>query len=143
MEAICSSETFKFHRTTERYIPEEIILQILNMSVIEGFEVFTAVVMKSITFWDMTHGLHGVISQVVILFMSVIIRFENYYEPICFPNFFRSRHKTIIFALGLYGGATWCFPTREEHKLEIFQYTLLSNIFVPKKDEVSPTLDVT
>jgi hypothetical protein len=44
-----------------------------------GFEVFTALVMKSIIFWDMTpccplrvqlNGLHGVISQKMILFKS-------------------------------------------------------------------------
>jgi hypothetical protein len=40
-----------------------------NLSV--GFEVFTAVVLKSIIFWDMTlklNGLYGVISQKMILF---------------------------------------------------------------------------
>jgi hypothetical protein len=44
-----------------------------------GFEVFTAVVMKSIIFWDMTpcsqlgcNGLHGVISQKMILFNKIL-----------------------------------------------------------------------
>jgi hypothetical protein len=41
---------------------------------IVGFEVFTAVVMKSIIFWDMKlNGLHGVISQKTILFKISIV----------------------------------------------------------------------
>jgi hypothetical protein len=47
------------------------MLTMMRMLNYVGFEVFTAVVLKSIFFWDMTrlYGLHGVISQKKILFM--------------------------------------------------------------------------
>jgi hypothetical protein len=55
-------------------VPQDYWLRPLTNISYVGFEVFTAVVMKSIIFWDMTpcrrllyNGLHGVISQKMIL----------------------------------------------------------------------------
>jgi hypothetical protein len=53
MEAIRSSETLgATQRTTRRHIPVDDTLQLLLCFV--GYEVLTAVVMKSSVFWDIT-----------------------------------------------------------------------------------------
>jgi hypothetical protein len=39
-----------------------------------GFEVFTAVVMKSIIFWVLLNGLHSVISQKMILLKELLLK---------------------------------------------------------------------
>jgi hypothetical protein len=37
----------------------------------------------------------------------------------------------------LYGGETWSLTVREEHKLRVFENTLLRRIFGPKRDRVT------
>jgi hypothetical protein len=46
-------------------------------------------------------------------------------------------YKTIILPLVLYGCKTWSLTLREEHKLRVFENTVLRRIFGPKRDEVT------
>jgi hypothetical protein len=44
---------------------------------------------------------------------------------------------TIILPVVLYGCETWSLTLREEHKLRVFENSLLRRIFGPKRDEVT------
>jgi hypothetical protein len=46
-------------------------------------------------------------------------------------------HKMIILPVVLYGCETWSLTLREEHRLRVFENTVLRRIFGPKRDEVS------
>jgi hypothetical protein len=46
-------------------------------------------------------------------------------------------YKTIILPMVLYGGETWSFTLREEHRLRVFENRVLRRIFGPKRDEVT------
>jgi hypothetical protein len=46
-------------------------------------------------------------------------------------------YKTIILPVVLYGCETWSLTLREEHKLRVFENTVLRRIFGPKRDEVT------
>jgi hypothetical protein len=43
-------------------------------------------------------------------------------------------YKTIILPVVLYGYETWPLILREEHKLRVFENTVLRRIFGPKRD---------
>jgi hypothetical protein len=45
--------------------------------------------------------------------------------------------KTTIFSLVLYGCETWSLTFRKEHKLRVFENTMLRRIFGPKRDGVT------
>jgi hypothetical protein len=45
--------------------------------------------------------------------------------------------KTIILPVVVYGCETWSLTLREEHRLGVFEYRVLSRIFGPKRDEVT------
>jgi hypothetical protein len=45
-------------------------------------------------------------------------------------------YKTIILPVVLYGCATWSLTLREEHRLRVFENSVLRRIFGPKRDEV-------
>jgi hypothetical protein len=45
-------------------------------------------------------------------------------------------YKTIILPFDLYGCETWSFTLREEHRLRVFENSVLRRIFGPKRDEV-------
>jgi hypothetical protein len=45
-------------------------------------------------------------------------------------------YKTIIFPVVLYGYETWSLTLREEHRLRVFENSVLMRIFGPKRDEV-------
>jgi hypothetical protein len=47
-----------------------------------------------------------------------------------------SQYWTIILPLVLYGYETWSLILREEHKLRVFENSVLRRIFGPKRDEV-------
>jgi hypothetical protein len=46
-------------------------------------------------------------------------------------------YKTIILPVVLYGCETWSVTVREEHKLRVFENTVLRIIFGPKRDGVT------
>jgi hypothetical protein len=46
-------------------------------------------------------------------------------------------YKTIILPVVLYGCETWSLTLREEHRLKVFENTVLRRIFGPKRDEVT------
>jgi hypothetical protein len=46
-------------------------------------------------------------------------------------------YKTIILPVVLYGCETWSFTLREEHRLRVFENSLLRRISGPKSDEVT------
>jgi hypothetical protein len=45
-------------------------------------------------------------------------------------------HKTIILPVVLYGCETWSLTLREEHRLRVFENSVLGIIFGPNRDEV-------
>jgi hypothetical protein len=45
-------------------------------------------------------------------------------------------YKTIILPVVLYGCETWSLTPREEHRLRVFENSVLRRIFGPKRDEV-------
>jgi hypothetical protein len=45
--------------------------------------------------------------------------------------------KTIILPVVLYGCETWSLTLRDEHRLRVFENSVLIRIFGPKKDEVT------
>jgi hypothetical protein len=44
-------------------------------------------------------------------------------------------YKTVILPVVLYGYETWSLTLREEHKLRVFENTVLRRIFGPKREE--------
>jgi hypothetical protein len=46
-------------------------------------------------------------------------------------------YRTIILPVVLYGCETWSLTLKEEHRLRVFENTMLSGIFGPKRDEVT------
>jgi hypothetical protein len=44
-------------------------------------------------------------------------------------------YKTVILPVVLYGCETWSLTLREEHRLRVFENTVLRRIFGPKRDE--------
>jgi hypothetical protein len=46
-------------------------------------------------------------------------------------------YKIIILPVVLYGCETWSLTLREEHRLRVFEYSVLRRIFGPKRDEVA------
>jgi hypothetical protein len=46
-------------------------------------------------------------------------------------------YKTLILPLVLYGCKTWPLTLREEHRLRVFENSVLRRIFGPKRDEVT------
>jgi hypothetical protein len=46
-------------------------------------------------------------------------------------------YKTIILLAILYGSETWSLALREEHRLRVFENSVLRGIFGPKRDEVT------
>jgi hypothetical protein len=46
-------------------------------------------------------------------------------------------YKIIILLVILYGCETWSLTLRKEHKLRVFENTVLRRIFGPKKNEVT------
>jgi hypothetical protein len=46
-------------------------------------------------------------------------------------------YKTIILPVVLYGCETWSLTLREDHRLRVFEYSLLRRMFGPKRDEVT------
>jgi hypothetical protein len=48
-----------------------------------------------------------------------------------------SVYKTIILPVVLYGCETWSLTVREEHKLRVFENSVLRRIFGPKRDRVT------
>ena len=46
-------------------------------------------------------------------------------------------YRTIILPVVLYGCETWSLTLREEHRLRVFENTVLKRIFGPKRDEVT------
>jgi hypothetical protein len=50
---------------------------------------------------------------------------------------FNAYYKTIILSVVLYGCETWSLTLREEHRLKVFENSVLRRIFGPKRDEVT------
>jgi hypothetical protein len=50
---------------------------------------------------------------------------------------YRYAFKTIILPVVLYGCETWSLTLREEHRLRVFENTVLRRILGPKRDEVT------
>jgi hypothetical protein len=46
-------------------------------------------------------------------------------------------YKTTILPVVLYGCETWSLELREEHRLRVFENTVLRRTFGPKRDEVT------
>jgi hypothetical protein len=46
-------------------------------------------------------------------------------------------YKTIILPVVLYGCETWSLTLREEHRLKVFENSMLRRIFGPMRDEVT------
>jgi len=46
-------------------------------------------------------------------------------------------YRTIILPIFLYGCETWSLTLREEHRLMVFENTVLRRVFGPKRDEVT------
>jgi hypothetical protein len=46
-------------------------------------------------------------------------------------------YKTIILSVVLYGCETWSLTLREEHRLRVFEKSLLTKMFGPKGDEAT------
>jgi hypothetical protein len=46
-------------------------------------------------------------------------------------------YKATLLPVILYGCETWSLALREEHKLRVFENTVLRRIFGPKRDEVT------
>jgi hypothetical protein len=45
-------------------------------------------------------------------------------------------YKTIILPVVLYGCETWSLTLREQHRLRVFENSVLRKIFGPKRDEM-------
>jgi hypothetical protein len=45
-------------------------------------------------------------------------------------------YKTVILPVVLYGCETWSLTIRDEHRLRVFENSVLKKIFGPKRDEV-------
>jgi hypothetical protein len=45
-------------------------------------------------------------------------------------------YKTVIWPVVLYGCEAWCLTLKEEHRLRVFEKSVLMRIFGPKGDEV-------
>jgi hypothetical protein len=50
---------------------------------------------------------------------------------------YRFLGKTIILPVLLYGCETWYLTLSEEHRLRVFEKSLLRRIFEPKRDELT------
>ena len=46
-------------------------------------------------------------------------------------------YRTIILSVVLYGCETWSLTLREEHRLRVFENTVLRRIFGPRRDKVT------
>jgi hypothetical protein len=46
-------------------------------------------------------------------------------------------YKTVILPVVLYGCGTWSLTLREEHRLRVFENSVLRIIFGPERDEVT------
>jgi hypothetical protein len=44
-------------------------------------------------------------------------------------------YKTLILPVVLYGCETWSLTLREEHRLRVFENSVLRRIFAPKREE--------
>jgi hypothetical protein len=70
--------------------------------------------------------------------MLVIIRCRI----LCLPGLLSKNtkikiYRTIILHVVLYGCETWSHTLREEHRLRVFENSVLRRIFGPKRDEVT------
>ena len=46
-------------------------------------------------------------------------------------------YRTIIVPVVLYGCETWWLKVREEHRLRVYEYSVLRKVFGSKRDEVT------
>jgi hypothetical protein len=71
------------------------------------------------------------------LCLKIVILFYSLYVI----NPYRTTDKIIvlyiILPLVLYGCETWSLTLREEHRLRVFENSVLRRIFGPKRDEVT------
>jgi hypothetical protein len=56
-----------------------------------------------------------------------------------YAHIYRSRSfkQNVYAVVVLYGCETWSLTLREEHRLRVFENTVLRRIFGPKRDEVT------
>jgi hypothetical protein len=78
------------------------------------------------------------------------LNFENpSYHSVLLSSCLRAKnlnikiHGIVIFPTVLYGCETWSLTLREEHRLCVFQYWALKNIFWPEVDEAIKRLEKT
>jgi hypothetical protein len=59
----------------------------------------------------------------------------------CLPILYKKKnlkikiYKTVILPVVLYGCETWSLTLREEHRLRVFENSVLRKIFGPKREE--------
>jgi hypothetical protein len=58
-------------------------------------------------------------------------------SPLLSKNLKIRIYKTIILPVVVYGCETWSLTLREEHRLRVFENSVLRRIFGPKRDEVT------
>jgi hypothetical protein len=68
--------------------------------------------------------------------MLATIRSRTFFLLVCCPKKIRI-YKTIILPVVMYGCETWSLILREEHRLGVFEKSVLRRIFGPKGDEVT------
>jgi len=56
---------------------------------------------------------------------------------ICYPNRNIKTYGTMVLPVGVYGSGTWSLILTEEHRLRIFDNSVLRRIFGPNREEVT------
>jgi hypothetical protein len=69
--------------------------------------------------------------------MLATIRFSLLSSRLLSRNVKVKIYKTIIIKVVLYGCETWSLTLREEHRLRVFENSVLIRIFGPKRDDVT------
>jgi hypothetical protein len=68
--------------------------------------------------------------------MLAIIQFKIFCPPVLYKKNLKIKiYKNVILPLVLYGCETWSLTLREEHRLRVFENSVLGRIFGPKREE--------
>ena len=73
----------------------------------------------------------------MLYYCSLLFGAESFVFQFAIKNLKIKIYKTIILPVVLYGCETWSLILREERRLRVFEYRVLSTIFGPKRDEVT------
>jgi hypothetical protein len=94
--------------------------------------------------YPVAHHLVGTVTDIVKHHTTRVYQY-GYYQVLKFfygrsSSYFQfivGIYKTVILPVVVYGCETWSLTVREEHKLRVFENSVLWKIFGPKRDEVT------